>query len=159
MKYNVMQLEGKNEPVNFSHSILGNYFIELEPGNYQAEEASGTPDTQLDLLRFSWADEFDCKIVELVSDVVVDSSTIEVDSFWTLFFDGSKTLEGSGAGCVLIDPKKNKHFLSCRLEFECTNNTPEYEALVQGLRKAIELKVENLKVYGDFKIIVKQIRK
>ena len=47
MKYNVTQLEGKNEPVN---SVLGNYFIELEPGNYQAEEASGTPDTQLDLL-------------------------------------------------------------------------------------------------------------
>ena len=75
------------------------------------------------------------------------------------FFDGSKPLEGSGAGYVLIDPKKNKHFLSCRLEFECTNNTVEYEALVQGLRKAIELKVENLKVYGDFEIIVKQIRK
>ena len=29
MKYNVTQLEGKNEPVNFSHSVLGNYFIEL----------------------------------------------------------------------------------------------------------------------------------
>ena len=60
--------------------------------------------------------------------------------------------------CVLIDPKKNKHFLSCRIEFECTNNIAKYESLVQGLRKAIELKVENLKVYGDSEIIVKQIR-
>ena len=34
MKHNVTQLEGKNEPVN---SVLGNYFIELEPGNYQVE--------------------------------------------------------------------------------------------------------------------------
>ena len=42
MKYNVTQLEGKNEPVNF---MLGNYFIDLEPGNYQVEEANGTPDT------------------------------------------------------------------------------------------------------------------
>ena len=81
-----------------------------------------------------------------------------VSDFWTLFFDGSKTVEGSRADCVLIDPKKNKHFLSCRLEFECTNNTAEYEALVQGLRKAIELKENNLKVFGDSKIIVKQIR-
>ena len=64
-------------------------------------------------------------------------------------------MEGSGVGCVLIDPKKNKHFLSCRLEFQCTNNIAEYEVLVQGLRKAIELKVENLKVYGDSEIIVK----
>ena len=137
--------------------VLGNYVIELESGKYQAEEIIGTPDTQPDLLRFSWADEFDYKIVELVSDVVTNSSTIEVDSFWTVFFYESKTSEGSGAGYVLIDPKKNKHFLSCILEFECTNNTAKYEALVQGLRKAIELKVENLKVYGDSEIIVKQI--
>ena len=63
MKYNVTQLEGKNEPIN---SVLGNYFIELEQGNYQAEEASSIPDIQLDLLRFSWADEIDCNIVDLV---------------------------------------------------------------------------------------------
>ena len=155
MKHNVTQLEGKNELVN---SILGKYFIELEPGNYQAEEASSTSDTQSNLLWFSQDDEIDCKIVDLALDVDVDSCTVVVDDFWTLFFDGSKTLEGSGAGCVLIDPKKNKHFLSCRLEFECTNNTAEYEALFQGLRKAIELKVENLKVYGDSEIIVKHIR-
>ena len=47
MKYNVTKLEGKNEPVN---SVLGNYFIELEPRNYQAEEASSIPETQPNLL-------------------------------------------------------------------------------------------------------------
>ena len=67
MKHNVTQLESKNELVN---SVLGNYFIELEPGNYQAEEASSTSDTQPNLLRFSWADEIDCKIVDLVLDIV-----------------------------------------------------------------------------------------
>ena len=67
-------------------------------------------------------------------------------------------MEGLGAGCVLIDPRKNKHFISCRLEFECTNNTAEYEALVQGLKKTIEIKVKNMKVYGDSEIVVKQIR-
>ena len=51
--------------------------------------------------------------------------------------------------------RKKKHFLSCRLEFECTNNTAEYEALIQGLKKAIEFKVKNLKVYGDYEVIVK----
>ena len=104
MRHNVTLLEGKNEPINFSHSILGNYFIELEPGNYQAEEANSIPDTQPDLLRFSWADEMDCNIVDLVSNVVCNSNSVEVDSFCTFYFDGSKTLEGSGAGYVLIDP-------------------------------------------------------
>ena len=37
MKHNVTQLEGKNEPVNFSSSVLGNYFLELELGNYESE--------------------------------------------------------------------------------------------------------------------------
>ena len=40
MKYNVTQLEGKNEPMNFTHLVLGNCFLELEQGNYLAEEAN-----------------------------------------------------------------------------------------------------------------------
>jgi ribonuclease HI len=48
--------------------------------------------------------------------------------------------------------------LSCRLEFECTNNTIEYEALVQGLKKDIDLGVKELKVFGDSEIIVRQVR-
>ena len=62
------------------NSILGNYLIELEPGNYQAKEASSTLDTQPDLLRFSRADKIDCKIVDLVLDVVFYSSTLELDN-------------------------------------------------------------------------------
>ena len=83
MKHNVTQLEGKNEQVN---SMLGNYFIELELGNYQAEESTSISNTQPDLLRFSQADEIDCKIVDLALDVEFDSCTIKIDSFWTLFF-------------------------------------------------------------------------
>eukprot|EP00253_Pinus_taeda_P028047 PITA_28047 len=46
--------------------------------------------------------------------------------------------------------------LTCRLEFDCTNNTAEYEALVQGLYKAIGLNVKYLQVFGDSKIVVRQ---
>ena len=70
-------MEEKNEPVNF---VLENYLIELESGNYQVEEASSTPNTQPDLLRFSHADEIDCKIVDLVSNVVFDSILVELDN-------------------------------------------------------------------------------
>ena len=69
MKYNVTQLEGKNEPIKF---VLGNYFIELEPGNYQAKETSSISDIQPDLLQFSRVDKIDCNIVDLVSDVVIN---------------------------------------------------------------------------------------
>ena len=82
--------------------------------------------------------------------VVSSSNSVGVEIFWILYFDGSKTMEGSGAGCVLIDPEKNKYFLSCRLEFECTNNTAKYKALVQGLKKAIELKSKKSKSVRRF---------
>ena len=107
MKYNVTQFEEKNEPVD---SVLGNYFVELEPGNYQAEEVSDTSDAQPNLLWFSQADEIDCKIVDLAIEVDANSCTV-VSDFWTLFFDGSKTLEGSGAGCVLLILEKTNIFL------------------------------------------------
>jgi ribonuclease HI len=50
-----------------------------------------------------------------------------------------------------------KDIISCRLEFPCTNNTNEYEALLQGLRKEVDLKAEKIKVFGDFEIIIKQV--
>lgn len=39
--------------------------------------------------------------------------------------------------------------LACRLEFDCTNNVVEYEALVHGLQKVISLDIKYLKVFGD----------
>jgi ribonuclease HI len=41
---------------------------------------------------------------------------------------------------------------------KCTNNTVEYEALVQGLKKSIDLNVKELKVFRDSEIIVRQVR-
>ena len=82
MKQNVTQFKEKNEPVD---SVLGNYFIELELGNYQVEESSDTSDAEPDLLQFSQDDEIDCKIVDLVVEVDVHSRTV-VNDFWTLFF-------------------------------------------------------------------------
>ena len=49
---------------------------------------------------------------------------------WNLFFDGYKSKDGAGAGCVFIDPRGTKIMIACRLEFECTNNILEYESLV-----------------------------
>jgi ribonuclease HI len=76
----------------------------------------------------------------------------------TMCFDGSKSQERSGVGCILINPKDKRHFLSCRLEFECTNTTTEYEALVQRLKKSIALNVKELKVFRDPEIIIKQVK-
>jgi ribonuclease HI len=59
---------------------------------------------------------------------------------------------------MLIDPAGNKTLISCRLEFECTNNTAEYEALLQGLRKALDLNIQNLIVFGNSEIVIRQVK-
>jgi ribonuclease HI len=56
----------------------------------------------------------------------------------------------------VIPLQRDKH--AYRLEFECTNNTIEYEALVQGLKKTIDLNVKKLKVFRDLEIIIRQVR-
>lgn len=78
--------------------------------------------------------------------------------FWALYFDGSKSSDGVGAGCILINPEGVKTMLTCRMEFECTNNIAEYEALVQGMYKEISLDIKYFQVYGDSEIVVKQVR-
>ena len=55
-------------------------------------------------------------------------------TYWTIHFDGSRQLEGSGAGVVLTYPRGDKFCYVLRLMFPCTNNAAEYEALLHGLR-------------------------
>jgi ribonuclease HI len=43
-------------------------------------------------------------------------------------------------------------------EIDYTNNVCEYEALVLELEAARKLKIENIIVYGDVELIVKQIK-
>ena len=48
--------------------------------------------------------------------------------------------------------------IACKLEFECTNNVAEYQAVVQGLRKFIDMGAKVVECVGDSNIIVKQVR-
>ena len=66
--------------------------------------------------------------------------------------------EGAGTKCVLIDPRGIKTMIACRLEFECTNNVAEYNALVQGLRKDVDMGAKAIECVRDSEIIVKQVR-
>ena len=48
--------------------------------------------------------------------------------------------------------------LEFRLEFDCTNNVVEYEALVHGLRKALNLQIKCIEVFGDSQVVIRQVR-
>ena len=147
-KYIVTDLEGENEAIAYNSSIIDNYLVDSFLGNFNAHTSPYLENSVLSQVEnFSQTD--DSKCVSFLYDPVNTSL------FWKLYFDGSKSNEGSGAGCVLISPEGNKTMITCRLEFDCTNNTAEYEALVQGLYKEIGLNVKYLQVFGDSEIVVK----
>jgi ribonuclease HI len=56
-----------------------------------------------------------------------------------MYFDGSYTLKGAGAGVVLIPPEGDVLRYATQLEFAATNNITEYEGLVNGLWLAKDL--------------------
>jgi hypothetical protein len=50
MKHTVTELEGKNKPIIFAHTVLGNYFLETDHGCYEAQPSETQTDTQSELL-------------------------------------------------------------------------------------------------------------
>ena len=52
---------------------------------------------------------------------------------WTVFCDGSWGTFGAEAAAVLVAPSKVRTCYAARLNFSCTNNIVEYEALLLGL--------------------------
>ena len=57
-----------------------------------------------------------------------------------MYFDGSISKEGVGAGVWIITPDKYFKVYSFKLTFECTNNVVEYESLLLGLNSLKGLK-------------------
>jgi hypothetical protein len=66
---------------------------------------------------------------------------------WTVFYDGSWGTFGAGAAVVLVAPSKVITCYVARLDFSCTNNIAEYEALLLGL--------QNLRAMGIRRAILK----
>jgi ribonuclease HI len=173
MKHMVTDLNDPNEMVMCSKSTLGNFnfntfFEELEG------ELSHTAysDKQYELLHSNQIAELNNTLVDYSNDASIDSSscTLLNSSFtntctqltnhnlWTLYFDVSRNKHGEDAGCLLIHPCGIRTYFSCHLESKCTNNDAKYEALTQGLRKAIDLKVKSIEVFGDSQLVTKHVR-
>ena len=69
--------------------------------------------------------------------------------YWTMYFDGSLMKKGANAGLVFVLPLEVcMRYMVC-IHFPFSNNVAEYEALINGLRIAIELGIQWLDVWGD----------
>jgi len=78
---------------------------------------------------------------------------------WTMYFDGSLMKTGAGAGLLFVSPLGVHMRYVVRVHFATSNNITEYEALVNGLKIAIELGVRHLDVRGDSQLVIDQVMK
>jgi ribonuclease HI len=88
-----------------------------------------------------------------------DEERTKDDEAWTLFCDGLWGTFGAGAAAILISPSKIRTCYVARLEFNCTNNIAEYEALLLGLRKLKAMGIRRAILKSDSQVIIGHIDK
>ncbi|XP_057450405.1 uncharacterized protein LOC130741746 [Lotus japonicus] len=77
---------------------------------------------------------------------------------WSLSVDGSSNVKGSGAGVILEGPGGVTIEQSLKFDFQASNNQAEYEAIIAGLRLAIEMGVQSIRIKTDSQIVSRQIQ-
>ena len=83
----------------------------------------------------------------------------KLSNVWSLRIDDSFNVNRSGTGIILESLTGEKISYSLRLEFPVSNNEAEYEALLAGLQLAKEMRVEQLIIYSDSQLVVKQVNR
>jgi ribonuclease HI len=78
---------------------------------------------------------------------------------WTVFCDGSWGTFSAGVNVVLISPSKIKTCYTAKLNFNCTNNNAEYEALLLGLQKLKAMRIRREILKSDSQVISGHIDK
>jgi ribonuclease HI len=78
---------------------------------------------------------------------------------WTVFCDSSWGTFGAGAAAVLVVPSKVKTCFAVKLDFSCTNNIAEYEALLLGLRKLRAMGIRRAILKTDSQVIAGHVDK
>ena len=103
---------------------------------------------------------------QVLADFVMEFASVEPArdaqvaadlSTWKLSVDGASNAQGSGAGLILTSPEGIDIEYALRFGFHTSNNEAEYEAVIAGLNLAHSLEVDQLEVYSDSQLVVRQI--
>ena len=97
-------------------------------------------------------------VMEFTSaETAKDAQTTTDFSAWKLSIDGASNAQGSGAGLILTSPEGIDIEYALRFGFRTSNNEAEYEAVIAGLNLSHSLEVDQLEVYSDSQLVVRQI--
>ena len=144
------------------------------PTEYPMKQVLHKPETSGRLMK--WAielSEFDirCKPKtaikgQILADFVMeftsaepakDAQTTTDLSIWKLFVDGASNAQGGEADLILTSPEGIDIEYALRFGFLTSNNEAKYEAVIVGLNLAHSLEVDQLEVYSDSQLVVRQI--
>ncbi|KAM2893649.1 hypothetical protein FF1_008976 [Malus domestica] len=91
-------------------------------------------------------------------DIDVEIGMVETrDNYWMMYFDGSSISSSAGVGIVIQSPNHNRWYFSLKLDFDCTNNQAEYEALIIGLGILHDLRATRVLILDDSKLMINQL--
>ena len=150
------------------------HIIEV-PIEYPMKQVLHKPETSGRLMK--WAielSEFDIRYRmktaikgQVLADFVMEFASMEPArdaqaatdfSTWKLSVDGALNAQGSGAGLILTSPEGIDIEYELRFGFHTSNNEAEYEAVIAGLNLAHSLEVDQLEVYSNSQLVVRQIK-
>ncbi|XP_064979380.1 uncharacterized protein LOC135620378 [Musa acuminata AAA Group] len=106
---------------------------------------------------------FQAHTIESVADFIAEladggnGSPEQTEEAWDLHVDGSATSSSAGAGLVLSAPDGRLFERSLRFGFRATNNEAEYEALLAGLKLALEMQVDIIHVFTNSQLVAEQL--
>jgi ribonuclease HI len=95
-------------------------------------------------------------LVDFIADWMPEAQEEEASKdaeAWTVFCDSSWGTFRAGASTVLVAPSKVKTCYAVKLDFSCTNNIAEYEALLLGLRKLKAMGIRRVVLKNDSQVI------
>ena len=73
-------------------------------------------------------------------------------------FNGAASKKGIGASFFIRSPIGEPKLLSYMLDFKCTNNVAEYEALILGLKVLKDLQAQRIDIKGDSELVIRQVQ-
>ncbi|CAL1405791.1 unnamed protein product [Linum trigynum] len=98
---------------------------------------------------------------QVLADFIAEGFSLgdekEENEAWRLFVDGAAGKGGAGAGIVIETPTGVIHEISHRFLELKTNNVAEYEALLSGLKIAVNMGASNLHIHSDSLLVVNQV--
>ena len=80
--------------------------------------------------------------------------TLSLSRPWILHEDGSFTPSANDMGIILTSPMGEAIEYAHRFAFPTSNNEAEYKAFLTSLNLAIELGVQELRVFSDSQLII-----